>query len=363
MRTNAFLVTLCVGACAPAGSPTDAGMLDASGVADAAIQDGGSSDTGGIDAGGTSTFTFADACTPAPTEVCSPDGWCSFTVGGFTWYDLYVPAPGEIWLVGAGAVGRIADGQFCLATGNALTDPTGGVSRHRGVDGTGSNDVWIAADGRILHWDGTLGAIVSGTGIEPQARMHGVWAERSDSVWVVGEGNVGQPGDVLRWNGASWSHATPLSAVSELDAIFAQSATDVWVVGAGGGIARFDGSSWTPVDLGMPALQLETVWATSSSDVWTGGAPSAGVGSGPGVLLHGGTGGFTRSPDPTELVGVVFGTSATRGWVFGDNGSIVALDGTIELSGTTEDIHGAALGMSGEVWIAGHGGLVAHHAP
>jgi hypothetical protein len=131
------------------------------------------------------------------------------------------------------------------------------------IDGTSPSDVWtVGAAGAAWHFDGSSWTkAVTGTA----ARLVNVQARTSSDVLAVGD-----DGTFARWDGHAWK-AAPTQA-TKLDAVWAASATDVWLVGAkglSGIVLQGDGTSWTPVDVGASnSSEFVDVSGTSASDVW-----------------------------------------------------------------------------------------------
>src|SRR5205807_217402 len=116
----------------------------------------------------------------------------------------------------------------------------------RAVAAVAANDVWavgvydnhINALTLIEHWDGSTWSIVPspnpGVG---DTELYGVAAVAANDVWAVGyyvNGTSPYLTLIEHWNGSSWSivpSPSPGSSVSELNAVAAVAANDIWAVG------------------------------------------------------------------------------------------------------------------------------------
>lgn len=125
------------------------------------------------------------------------------------------------------------------------------------------------------HWNGTKWtsrALPSGLTSEIAAAS----AVSAHSVWAVTE--VG--GDILHWNGSTWSVADDIPGSDLLaTGITAVSDSDVWVFGFSGagpglGTWHYNGQTWTQVT--GSAVGLETASAVSASNIWAIGSSSEG---------------------------------------------------------------------------------------
>jgi hypothetical protein len=115
----------------------------------------------------------------------------------------------------------------------------------------------------------------------PNNYLFGVAAIASNDVWAVGAyGNLGVSSQQLiqHWDGTRWTRiASPrLAGASELTAVSAAAADEVWAVGSGPGgslIEHWDGSAWKVVPHPRPGTftRFLGVAAVSPDDVWAVG--------------------------------------------------------------------------------------------
>src|SRR5262249_16309740 len=144
------------------------------------------------------------------------------------------------------------------------------------------NDVWaVGSTGSqplIEHWDGTSWSVVSSPNISHGGSLSAVTAISTNNVWAVGDADNLTVDLVEHWDGTSWRVVSSPAFNGSLDVIHGVSAdasNDVWVVGNSPGlILHFDGTSWSrtvlpPARYGGPALFA--VAALSPSNVWAVG--------------------------------------------------------------------------------------------
>jgi hypothetical protein len=67
-----------------------------------------------------------------------------------------------------------------------------------------------------------------------------------------------------------WCWQTPIPQGNDLNGVWGNSATDVWVVGGGGTILRWDGTAWSASTSGTHQ-SFRGAWGNSASDVWAVG--------------------------------------------------------------------------------------------
>lgn len=144
-----------------------------------------------------------------------------------------------------------------------------------------------------LQWNGTTWSVSTSFNTAMSGQIaDGVADISSANAYAVGGGLGSAPyGIVTQWNGTTWTRLTvPVPAndiTTDFDAISADSASDVWIVGSyeatvsstqgtfGTYALHWNGGSWSVVS--MPAnpsgdeYQLESVQAISPTNVWAVG--------------------------------------------------------------------------------------------
>jgi hypothetical protein len=159
-----------------------------------------------------------------------------------------------------------------------------------GVTVAGQSDAWAVGYSRangisapyytlIEHWDGHKWSIQQSD--TQQGVLNAVSAESPTDVWAVGTTNYPGYGVIEHWNGKKWNY-TKLRIVAEFRAVAAVASNDVWAVGEKTvGYAdktltfHFDGTRWDHVPSPSP-LHLhysDQNWLTAvvpvaSNDVW-----------------------------------------------------------------------------------------------
>ena len=190
----------------------------------------------------------------------------------------------------------------------------------------------------IEHWNGSAWSVNSLDAITGYAAgLTGVVDLSPTNAWAVGHGGSG--GLVEHWNGTAWSTVTlpdPAFTPSSGNAISADSATDVWVVGSTISAAQssvpealhYDGTSWKVVAVPQPSQATGTlgaVTAISPANAWAVGEDiGAGSAIGGSTLIehwNGSTWSVVASPTPgayPSLVGVA-ARSASDVYAVGTN--------------------------------------------
>lgn len=193
----------------------------------------------------------------------------------------------------------------------------------------------------------------------PNGALRSVWGTSANDVWVAGEGILSH------WNGATWVNTAPLAADSTpltFSAVWAASPTDAWALDAKfGNLYRWDGMHWTT---SMSVAALMTIWGIASDDVWMVGLSSHIPGSDEAPIFHfdGASWNQVSSGTKKSLLGIS-GSSKTAAWAVGEGGTILVWDGakwTASQSNTTTQLNGVwASSPQSDLWAVGVGG-VAH---
>ena len=322
-RHLALGVVLVVAAgCACSGDPT--------GTSDAATETDGARTDAGIE----TTDLDRD-------PVCTADGWCweSALPAGGPALAIAAVAPGQAVAVGearffhVGADGSIGHAPRSPEPGLAIAPIWGAaiddvwsadrehlvhfdgtqwsadpeVPRPRAIHGLARDDVWATSQQGVFHFDGSGWTMVVANDRAPW--FGDVWAIGPDEAIVASE-----PVLAVRADGT----VVPLDGPSNVAAIYARSADDVWALAAGQLHHRQDGS-WSRVDSTLSFTG--DLWGTGD-DLWIGGSA--------GQIAR--WDGATLTPVPIEGVAyawLVSGTSASDLWVADRyDGSIHHYDGS-----------------------------------
>ena len=249
-----------------------------------------------------------------------------------------------------------------------------------GVNSSSTNDAWAVGYWRVqryqfnplaIHWNGTAWSTSSSvaSAVPGGTILYGVTDISPTDAYAFGNNSSLASGELAQWNGTSWSRVTyPLPTNTgyntTLNAISADSSSDVWVIGSfldqvGSSLRwetfsdHWNGSTWTvvpmPLVTGSDTLftyQISSADAISPSNVWVVG------GSGDNASPYGGTPSNTliehwngsawsvvTSPSPgtnANLTGVT-SSSANNVWAVGydtPSGSSVAQTLTMNWNGT-----------------------------
>lgn len=202
----------------------------------------------------------------------------------------------DVWLFGRGAIHYDGAKWRYALDGHKVT----------AMSATSTKDVWASTNDGMMHFDGKkwTGEIA----IEPAAKhaFNAMWSNSATDVWAVD-----QFGGIRHFNGKTWSLDTtsmPLKSYRRLNGVWGTGSDDMWAVGAAGVIMHFDGKSWSVMP-GVGTPEFVGVWGTSKTDVWAlaSNGPNAGVLRYDGQkwqLVH-------KVSGPTSLTG----TSASDVWV------------------------------------------------
>jgi hypothetical protein len=167
-------------------------------------------------------------------------------------------------------------------------------------------DVWAAGPNHtnpaglpLVHWNGT-----QWSGVAPPAPAGATWVSvqalsaGSGDLWALISASVDCSAGICqtgyfaaRWNGSGWSLIPALPAgFTAGSTVSADSATDVWVVGHGGGdAAHYDGSTWQtftmPAASGQTDLGLHEI-AAYGGQAWAVGSTESGSFSTRAAVYH-----------------------------------------------------------------------------
>lgn len=266
-------------------------------------------------------------------------------------------APDDVVMVGydvAGAIGRAYrwNGQRVEPWPLPLaTPPLYGVWASR------SDDVWVVgAGGTILH---------GGSGLQALSRVQVPTDADLASVFGFSRGQVaaaGARGTLLQRTDPSWMVVpAPAIGTTNVYGLGGTGVADLWAVGAGGGVFRGTGSSWMRLDHMITANVLYSVWAISTDDVWIAGER---------IALHWNGQQLTRSQLALEAGVSTWGASANDVWAVGraqaGGSSIARFDGTSwnafpsPFNGSLQSVRGSS---ARDVWAVGNMGTVLRFAP
>jgi hypothetical protein len=183
------------------------------------------------------------------------------------------------------------------------------------IDGTSSNDLWLAgtfytgphsstAIGITAHWDGKEWVQHDTPPIDNYVRLNRVKALSAQDVWAVGT-------HVLHWDGSEWQGLSDPNVSAEYNDLTALSPDDIWAAGRNGVIGHWDGRNWTQtfIPYASSGADLDTnpvgIAAAAPNDVWAAGSYEGGA-----LLAHWDGNSWTAIPNPvagfrSSLTGIV----------------------------------------------------------
>jgi hypothetical protein len=185
---------------------------------------------------------------------------------------------------------------------------------------------------------------------DPQGNdLLAAWANSRTDVWLVGV-----HGTVLHHDGQRWGNATVPTTVA-LRGVWASGPTDVWAVGDDGVVLRFDGRNWTKPELmlgadgGAFSTDLNAIYGTGPNDVWI-------VGAG-GTIVHWDGASFSNpASKTTSKLNAVWAESKADVWAVGEAGTVVYFDGVewaLQTSSTTAALNAVHGTGDRDVWAVG----------
>ena len=315
---------------------------------------------------------------------------------GYFWVPMYTQtSPTLLGVWGSGvndvfAVGGDAGAgeihHFDGSTWSAMTVPAG-VNTLRGVFGFSASEVYAVGDDAVLHYDGTAWTAL----VPPLANpWRAVWGSSPTDLVIVGEG-----GQILQYDGASFTTASVGSATTTLQGVWGASTSGVWAVGTGGEIFHRSGTAWS--QMASPTTEdLTGVWGDGNGFYAVGDSLTVlrlsnsqwqlldlgstysfyGVhgAAGHGVLAVGVSSRMFRSrrmywevnDDPLAATWLsTWGTGPDNYWVVGVDRTIRHFDGTTWT--TQENTPGAASLQSiwgadaNDIWAVGNAGTIYHY--
>ena len=294
--------------CGAAVATDDAGATGDTTTSDGTPTDGavGPDTTAAETTGGDSANPTADAgdAQVAPLGLLTPHSLKVQTNLRGVWGS----SADDFWLVGD--KGRIAHNSC-----KSLAPRSSGTAKDLyAVGGRNANDVVIAGDGVILHWDGvTLSddtpklapntifrsvhapadgstIVVAGdAGVVLRRSKDGVWSQEStnsaaniQSIFAVGSGQIwamAEQGSALKLSGGAWSPTKMPKATTTLRAVTASPNGRLFAAGDEGYLAATTDGTWEATLANDPdGRDLFGLWAQSDTDCWAIG--------GKGALLH-----------------------------------------------------------------------------
>jgi hypothetical protein len=296
----------------------------------------------------------------------------------------------------AGSAPAAAAPAACVSiTGSPPVAPSGADNTFTGVTEISACDVWAAGFDIVSgedqplteHWDGNSWTVLPSPGPSgsSSAVLEDVRAVSTSDVWAVGSfvDSRGQQDTLaMNWNGSAWSAVptpSPAGTFSQLKAVRAVSANNVWAVGSSFTnatgfstlIEHWNGTSWTikaSPNPGAPATSslLTGLAVVSATNAWAVGTTSDATNDHPLILHWNGTAWQPASPtlNGSFRLQAVAATSASNAWAVGASSDgtktlILRWNGTnwkqvTSPSPTTDnDLRGVAATSGSNAWAVG----------
>ena len=170
-------------------------------------------------------------------------------------------------------------------------------------------DAAVPAPNSVLRWT------VLRQGLQ-QSQLNAVWQNTASDIWAVGQGST-----ILHNNGGHWSSQAGVPA-GAYNSVWGTSGTDVWAVGNGGVVSHYNGTVWSSGTSGS-TRNLNGVWGSAQTNFYAAG--NAGTG-----LFFNGTAWstITFGITVTGNLHAVWGADASHVFMVGDDGQILFFNGT-----------------------------------
>ncbi len=349
-------------------------------------------EAGAIEASAPGDGSLDGGNTP-PNERCSEDGWCRVDMPDdkAALYGIWGSGPSDVWTVGSNGAVFHWDGTKWSA--HRVETDAGQARPMFAVWGSGPSDVWAVTGTDILHSNGWTDDGPNFSAFEVIKRMgqadplsvalRALGGSGPTDVYVL-RALTGAPG-ALPFDKCSrsegWSSGTPnlTAAIGErggaigtdVTAIWATNARDIWMVGESGRIFHSDGYWGGMVDFTQAnsntLADLHAVWGARADAVWAVGDR--------GTIRH-----FTYDPGgalhwaiedskTTSALRAVWGSSATDVWVVGDDGTILHGDGSswspsrVPVLPPETPLYGVWGSGPDDVWVVGQRVLLHRSGP
>jgi len=300
------------------------------------------------------------------TTLGGANAWLALTgplqtaVGtGIDLFGLSFPSGSNGWAVGEEGVILHTENSSCPGVPSPCWGGSTSITQSTQLNAVymkSSNDAWagglfdaVSGIHSLIHWDGNKwhrAGVATLNVITPN--IWGIFMLSSSEAWAVG-GNAGDTvPEALKWDGSSWTgQPVALACACSLRSVYMISggtSGDGWAVGTGGQILRYQGGSWTvhttvpgvpqlnSVFISNPGSNLNAGWAVGNGGTVVklaivAGVPTWSVIGIPGIVAQ-------------NLYSVYF-TDSNHGWIVGDSATIVStIDGGTSWSGGTGQVTG-----------------------
>jgi len=186
------------------------------------------------------------------------------------------------------------------------------------------------------HWNGSAWSIVATPTLGVSSALLAVSASTATDAWAVGFSVLGRHDDgtlIEHWNGTAWSVNTSLVVtgfVAELTGVADLSPTNAWAVGTGNGaiLEHWNGSAWSSVAVPDPDFTPgagQAISADSATDIWVVGTTvntTTGTTTAEALHFNGTAWAVVPMQQPgtnTPTIAAVTAISATDAWAVGED--------------------------------------------
>ena len=127
----------------------------------------------------------------------------------------------------------------------------------------------VGTGGEIWQYNGTSWSAMTSPTTEDLADIHVLSSTTAYAVGRDTDGSVGvgiKEGNVLKFDGTSWTSILITDLDERLNGVWAGSASEVYAVGRGGALQVYDGTSWTDLSTvaGATADRLNDAWGDAN---------------------------------------------------------------------------------------------------
>jgi hypothetical protein len=206
-------------------------------------------------------------------------------------------------------------------------------------------DAAVPAQNSVLRW------IVLRQGVTSN-ELNAVWRNTASDVWAVGLRNT-----IVHYNGTAWAQPITGLQFAAYTSVFGSSGTDVWAVGGQGAAVHWNGTRWTRIATNTSA-NLTGVWGSAPTNFYA-------VANG-GLAFHYNGSSWSPISFPFAVTGNlhgVWGVDASHVFIAGDGGQIFFFNGTFwsQLASSTTQPLLAIWGTgASNVFAAGGTGTIVH---
>jgi hypothetical protein len=186
------------------------------------------------------------------------------------------------------------------------------------------------------HWNGSAWSLVATPTLGVSSALLAVSASTATDAWAVGFSVLGRHDDgtlIEHWNGSAWSVNSSLVVtgfVAELTGVADLSPTDAWAVGKGNStlLEHWNGSTWSSVAIPDPDFSPgagQAISADSATDIWIVGTTvntTTGATTAEALHYNGTSWAVVPMQQPgtnTPTIAAVTAISATDAWAVGED--------------------------------------------